>query len=328
MKPVNNMSYYDFVNPQFIFDKEKLNGEIMDIRYLKDIVNTNTAMFDYDNLPNNQKDSKLTSSIIEQALTFRNRLCIYNSPVLGTDLFTYVPSNTFDTHMKPISVDIVAFNGVTVATNVQYNDIVIVKDNTLDIPPIFTIMRYVKHMEIMETTIDRQMIWLRLPACFTAPDKNMVASFNKLIQKALGLNADDNSIAIVDDTLAKGFSQYDIKFPVSPADIIEMYKNYKNFTLESIGIKGSQTQKKERLLVGEVQSTSDFVNTIYDDRLQCRKNWIEECNKKFNTNIVLIERYKDRVREENKLNAEFSSNNGIERSFENRPDNSDSNDNE
>lgn len=325
-KPVNNMSYYDFKNPQFVMDKMKLlrDDSLMDLRYIKDIVNTNTSMFGYEDLPISKMSSELTTAVIEQALTFRCHLCLYNSAVYGINLFYYIPDNNYDIHMKPKTVSIQAFNGVTVATNVPFDDIVLVKDNTMDIPPIVTIREYVKHMEIMETTIDKQMVLLRLPAVFSVPEKNMVGSFNKVIQKVTG-NEIEEAIALVDETIAKGFTQYDIKFPVSPIDILEMYKNYKNLTLESIGISGANTQKRERLLVGEVQSQGDFVGTIYDDRKCCRELWVKEANEKFGCNIKLIERYKDRVEEEAELRAKFECNNGVMGSYGNRPDNNNSN---
>ena len=63
-----------------------------------------------------------------------------------------------------------------------------------------------------------------------------------------------------------------------------------NELLTFLGINNSNTDKKERLLVDEVNSNNDFILVNIDHMYDERKRAVEEINKKFNLNITVDKR--------------------------------------
>ena len=307
----NNLkTAYNFNNLNELMDRIGLSGKYIDFKYLKGFVDTKISMFTYDNLP---KD--LTSEILETALCFNNRLCFYKSSVFGVCLCRYLPLGDYNLYWKPTKVDLLALNGKSIATNVDYNDIVLVKDNTMDIIPFLWIVEYIEKINLSETTLEKLLKILRLPAIFTG-SKETVTSFKQLIKKSLDVDA----MTVGDKTLIESFKQFDINLPCELEDILAIYKNFKNMALESIGIYGTESQKRERLLVGEVQSQTEYVDFIYQSFLKCRKNFVNECNSKFGTNIVLNESYKEFREDEIEMQKEremIVENNGGESDYGN-----------
>ena len=62
-------------------------------------------------------------------------------------------------------------------------------------------------------------------------------------------------------------------------------------TLQSYGIYGIETQKRERLLVSEVESQNDYIDFIYQDMKKQRENFVKEVNDKYGYSIKLVETY-------------------------------------
>ena len=282
MKPTNNMDYYNYYNLNSYLDQCKIKNSAQSFRFLKDFLNTKISMFEYKNLPNN-----LTSEIIESALMFNNKLCFYNSSIYGLVLCRYLPLGEYDIYWKPTYVDLLGLNGSTIATHVPYKDIILCKDNQMDIIPFISISEYIEKMSNIENTMFVNIELLKLPAIFTC-DKQLVGSVNKLFEKI----ANFKPFVIGDKSLPQNFQQFDIKLPINPEQLLEIFKNYRNFCLQSFGISATDTQKRERLLVGEVQSQNEYIDFVYTGMVEQRKLFINEINKRFNFNIELVENYK------------------------------------
>lgn len=291
--PVNNMSIYDYNNLASYLKRMAIEKQL-DFRYMHDIVNTKVSMFEYDNLPEG-----LTSEILETAICFNANLCIYNSPTYGLVLCRYLPLGDFNIYWKPTRVDLLALNGLTIANDVPFSDLVLVRDNKMDIIPFITIYEYMQKMSEMEDTLIKNVQLLKLPAVFTGNPK-MVSTFKALIKKVTNCEP----FALTDKQVLDDFKQFNIEFPVSPEEMLSLYKNYKNMCLESIGIYGVETQKRERLLVREIQSQTEYIDFMYQMALNERKRFIKECNDRFNTNIVLKEVYTQYRKAEIDISAE------------------------
>lgn len=274
-------AYYDWMNRQNLLDRMKITGIGVSFRNLINFIETRIAQFSYEGL-----EPDLPPYILREALMFNNRLCFYNSPTFGIVLCRYLPLGTYDFYWRPETVDLLALNGTTIATNVPFKDVVLVKDNKMDIIPFLWLTEYFGLMDNIENTITKDIELLKLPAIFKGNEK-MVTSFNSIMNKALGFKP----FAVSDKLGAESFEMFNIALPVSPEELLSLWKNYKNLALESIGISGTETQKRERLLVGEVESQSEYKNYKYIDYKQCQDDWIEEYNKKFNRNVKLIENF-------------------------------------
>lgn len=271
---------YDLTNlNQFIKKLALTDVNAISFRDLKQYIELKMSMFSYKGLPDD-----LPPEVIRMSLMYANHLCFYKSAVHGLIFCRYMPTSTFNKYMLPDKVDLIMLNGNTIATGVNYTDIVRVRDNLMDIPPILWLVEYFQRLHNVENTLEKVLEVLKLPVVFVGNEKN-ATSFKNLFRKAMNFEP----FAIGDKQMADAFEQFDIQMPVKLDEYISVYKNYKNMALESIGISGTETQKRERLLVGEVESQSEYKNLTYIDFRNNQLKWIDECNKKFGTSISLTE---------------------------------------
>ena len=271
--------YYDFMNQKQLMDRLMITGTGISFKNLINFLETRISQFSYKGL---EKD--LPSYVLRTALMFNNKLCFYNSKTFGITLCRYLPLGEYDFYWRPKYVDLLSLNGKTIASKVPFEEVVLVKDNKMDIPPFLWLMEYFELMDNIENTITKDIELLKLPAIFKGNEK-MVTSFNTLINNAMGFKP----FAVSDKMGNETFEMFDIKLPVSPEELLHLWKNYKNLALESIGISGTETQKRERLLVGEVESQSEYKNYKYNDYKECQVEWIEEYNSRFGRNVELVE---------------------------------------
>lgn len=264
--------YYDFVNMDDALKKAMvsngINFGVTDFRYLKDIVNTSIGMFTYEDCPNG-----LTSQIIESALMFRNNLCYYYSK--GTQewiLCTYRYGGTFNRYWKPDFVDLLALNGTSIAEHIPFDDIILVRDNTMDIIPFMTIMEYLNKIKHIEDDMLKMLDVACLPLV-VAGNKKAVNQLRTTANK-LGLA---NPFILGDDTLVESVKSFNVNLPYDPLDIYELRKKYIDECLASLGIY-SLEYKNERLLVSEVAAQNDYTDFIYTNRLQERELTIKQLN--------------------------------------------------
>lgn len=293
-KPITSGNYYDLVNLNHALNKAMLKDKNIQFRYLKGFVNQKIALFRYKGI-----EDILPLDNLEELITFNNHLCGYNSNVYGTVICKYIDKGELDLYGIPTKVDLISFTGQPIAYDVLFKDIVLIRDNILDIPPITYLTEYIEKMQSIEGTLFSNLELLKLPATFTM-NKKLMSSFNKMIENAINLRP----IALADDSIVDSFKQFDINFPVQPESLLELWKNYRNFTLQSIGISGSDTQKRERLLVGEVQSQEEYTDFTYEEMKYMRQQFVEDMNNKLGSHIELVEMRKEYVEEKIEETAE------------------------
>lgn len=292
---MNEWAYYNFMNMgeyTQILKTRMTNG--LWLRYFKETCGVKLGMFSYENLPDG-----LTSQIIEQALLFNSMLCFADIGGLGgVTLCKYTPSGKLNYYLKPEKVDLYALNGEPLGIQVKYDDIVPFRDNRMDIPPFINIITYIDKLIEIERTLSMNIKLLRLPVFFTGT-REQVAQLNKLVQKI------DNfePFAITDKKLADTIKGTDIKMPYSPLDTFSLLEKYQEKCVSSIGIY-STDRKRERLVTAEIEANNDYVDLVYQDMLNERKSCLEESNKKFGTNMKLIESYVIIKEEDNNLEAD------------------------
>lgn len=273
---------YNLINSGEAVKKALLKGELINFRWIKNIIGLSTSEFSYKGLPDD-----LTSDIVETSLAFMNRLCWYNSLTLGLMLCRYVPTGEYNYYLKPKKVNILSISGQTIASDVDFKDIVLIKDNRLDIIPVIVLFEYISKMSNIEDTLFKNIELLKLPL-FAKGSKENVNTYKAIIKKMLNLDP----IALVDITVPNSFESVDINFPASLTEQFELFKGYHNLALESMAIYSNASQKKERLLVDEVTSQTEYVDFLYEEKKKCRLESIEEVNKRWDYKIELIENYR------------------------------------
>lgn len=287
----NNFNFY---NLQSYCNKLGLVYDGEWFRWLKDIVGTKISMFSYDNLPDS-----LTSNIVEQALLFRHNLCFaYIGSLDKVCLCRYINGSAFDIYWKPVYVNLLSLSGKTIATRVPYNDIVLVRDNPLDIIPFLTLNSWINKIIEMEKTLGINVQLMRLPTLF-ACDKKLEGSLKALFKK---IN-DFQPFVIGDSKLMSGITPIKFDLPCSLDDLYNLIDKYKSLALASIGIYSSDT-KRERLITAEITASNDFSDMIYQSMLDERERWVKEVNEKFGLNIQLVELYRKLKEDDTEIEVE------------------------
>lgn len=289
-----NQDYYNFMNLEHALNKGIIKGKYTGefLKWFKNIASVSTSMFKYKNLP---KD--LTSEILEKALFFTNNLCFYNSSTLGVVLCHYLTNGEYNLYRKPTHVNLLALNGKPIAYNVPFNDIVLVRDNTFDIPPLLTINSWLDKLIEKEKTLDVLVAVSRLPTLLTG-DKEQVAMLKQLLKKV----GNFEPFAIASKGFKDKVEQFDIHLPVDLMSVYELMDKYKDLANASIGVY-STDEKRERIVTAEIQANNDEVDFIYNERYEERKRFVEEINSRYGLNVELEESYTNNREEEIDLMA-------------------------
>lgn len=266
-----------------VYPREIFNNITM--TSLRDYVDKATSMFYYENLP-----VDLTSRVIELSLLFRYNLCFWYSEALDkVVLCMYIYENELDIYLQPNKVKLMALNGSVLAMSVDFKDIVPIRDNVMGIPYIFPLLERVESVEIAQLTFDICMFMLRFPVAFECESKEMASQVKEVFKQIKDFTP---AVFTSKSKVLEKIHNMDIK---PNANVNELYLTIQNMIrllLNSIGIN-SDISKKERLVEKELESNDDFVNITYYERYQQRKLAVDECNKRWGTNIVLKELKKD-----------------------------------
>lgn len=282
--------YYNFMNLQEYLEKKNIKG--MTMRYAKEIVDISCSQFKYKNLPD-----KLTSQIIENSLMFNNHLCFYKSSALNEIvLCRYIPNGKFDIYWKPTKVQLLAMNGELIANNVNYEDIILCRDNILDITPFIVLDEYCQRMKNIENTLDVNISWLKFPRILEC-DRKQLSGIKTMFSSIKNFEP----YVVTNQGALDGLKSIPFDVPVQPMDIYDLYVKYKNMCLSSMGIYSSD-QKHERMIVSEAVQQNDYVDFTYNEKKQERLLFIKQLNEKYGTNIELEESYIQFKKEDINLN--------------------------
>lgn len=276
-------------------------------KYVHDIVNTACSMFSYKGIE--KLIPELTSQIIETSLIFSSNLCFYNDPSLGWVFCRYTAGMERDLYNKPTKVNLLAINGTQFANGVNYQDLILIRDSRIDIPPYLTLMEYISKMQWLEDAEKKVTMNSTLPLAIVGNKKQ--AGALKQVARELGNNS---PFIIGDDSVMDNIKSFPIDVPVSPLELYDLRTKYRGECLASLGIY-SVEEKGERLLNQEVTKLNDYTDYVYQSRKQERLNAIEALKKASGVEIELVETYDLSFRDNLDLQKEMMNVVGMDNNF-------------
>lgn len=297
-----NWQIYDFYNMDNMY-KRFIHTEMpSDIfRYVKDIINTRIGMFRYEGLPEG-----LTSQILEGSLFFNNSLCFAHIEGLGKwVLCSALYSSELDEYGKPIYVNLNTLTGISLAENVPYDDIIEVRDNSMNLIPFIPVAEFIEKIKKIEDDLFVLLDIGTLPAVITG-NKKQVAELKQIASK---LGKKDKAFITADNSLTDTVKTFNVNIPFNPLDVYELRNKYYNECMRSLGIY-SVDAKRERIVTQELVNQNDFTDFIYQDARLERQLFIDKLNKKSGLNVKLIEtydvNYRDNINEKKDLAYEVT----------------------
>lgn len=227
--------------------------------------------------------------MLEIILYFYGKELFFNDPEMGflnTAVALQGPLNVYYEH--------IIRRAISINYNKDYNidNSVLIRNNPTCTPTAYTVYIYSRKIADALRTLDVQMMHMKHPFLFRT-DKKEVSSMRQVIKQTA-----DNEIAIFgSDSFKKQgdlFDKVDTGIEWQGSEIWQHIYNLYNEIYTYLGINNPATEKKERLIVDEVNSNNMVIDMNIETQYQTRKKACEEINRMFGLNVdVEVKKLRD-----------------------------------
>ena len=234
--------------------------------------------FKWENLP-----IGLDSEDLEMMLISKGQVMAFNHPILGLTILPCYGKLDYNIYNKPVAFEVYGYN---FHDTISIDDGVRIKNNSRCYSELEMIEIFSHRMNEIEQIQDVNLFQQSIPFIVAGDEKN------KLTIKNLISSIKEHKLAI---WIKKGLSltSDDVLNTTSPF-ILDKLQDHKkaieNEFLTYLGINNANTDKKERLIVDEVNANNDFILVNLDHMFDERQKAVEEINKKFGLNITVEKR--------------------------------------
>lgn len=239
--------------------------------------------FRWENLPDG-----IESRHIEEALFFHGECAFVDDEHNGVKMKKVLPcspSGNMNVYGDPVSVQV---TGVGYSKLKNIKDVVRILANDDAIPSNIYINYYSDLINNIETTMRANLKQQRRPY-IVATSKNHELT-HKNIKKKM---ENEEEFIFIDEELTRGSGDVGINVMNTNAPyLLDNLQNFKNDTVSELltflGLNNTNTNKKERLLVDEVNVNNSHILMNLDIEYKNRKKACDEINKMFGTNIKVV----------------------------------------
>lgn len=249
---------------------------------LADFKNLAINRFEWENLPQG-----LNGEILEEMLIERGQVFCFKRSNGGIVILPCTGSKEINVYGQYENFNIMGLNGKFVET-VNADEGIRIKNNPLATPNINNLEIYAKRINDVEMTQDVNLFQHNIPKIVLS-DEN-----GKLTAKAIIQQVKKFKMVILGRTsLPSQLSTSEVLDTSAPylLDKLQDHKNNLiNEVLTYLGINNNNSDKKERLVVDEVNANNEFVNINLDLMYDIRKTASDEINKMFDLNIKVSKR--------------------------------------
>jgi len=257
---------------------------------LIDFKNYAANRFEWTGLP-----SGLTSERLETMLLEKGQLMCYKRKGFNTKngimILPCYPTNRMTVYGEYDKYNIYGYNGETDIVNLD--DGIRIKNNPLCSNNIDNLMKYAKRIDDIEMTQDVNLFQQNVPKIILADEGGRLTA--KFLMKAI---REFKFVVFGKKTLTSQLSQSDVLDTTAPylLDKLQDHKNnLVNEVLTYLGINNNSTDKKERLIVDEVNANNDIIAINLDLMFDLRERACKEINEKFNLNMTVKKRRNEDV---------------------------------
>lgn len=237
--------------------------------------------FQWDNLP-----TGLDSEILETMLIERGQLFCFKRDNGGITILPCVGTKKINIYGQFDEFEVMGMNGYR--KNVKIEEGIRIKNNPIASPDINNLEVYAKRIDDIEMTQDVNTFQQNIPKIILSDEngkltaKNLIGNMRKFKfvifgKKSLGSQLTQNEVL---DTTA----------PFLLDKLQDQKNNLINEVLTFLGINNHNSDKKERLIVDEVNANNDFISINLDLMYDLRIKACNEINEKFGTNITVKKR--------------------------------------
>lgn len=265
-------------NPELLFNKDDFcNNKWRLFRHYQLMA---CNRFKWYNLPNGIESRHIEKFLFEWGQCF-----FYKDKNLGLICLPCTSSGMSNIYGDTIHVNVTSYNG-RINKTLSTDEGVKILANDLMLPTKYFIEHYVQKMDDVETVIKRNLKQQMKPFVVTATEKNLLSVKNIIDDVNNG-----EEVVITDKNLSEegfeGFKllQTGVEYLI---DKLEMErKAVESELLSFLGLNNVNTEKKERLLTGEINANNEYTMTNLDLEYKTRKLACELINDKFGENIYV-----------------------------------------
>lgn len=235
------------------------------------------GLFDYENLP-----SEIPSHLIEEIL-FDGTGAFYE---VGGEYYisNYVVKGDRDRYNEPITIQPILKNGKTLSERVVGKNVVLLYNSPTKFTTYQTIEPFIKRCVLNFEVGFNNLKMSATRFLFTSDDNKSLSNLKKEISMVLN---GSGSVAFTHSNLGniKDFPLYE-KFDSS--EYWEDFTNTYNLMYNLLGINANPNEdKKERLIVDEVNINKHKVGLVLEAMFKTRNDFVKKINEMFNLNIKL-----------------------------------------
>lgn len=252
------------------------------LQYRDRILNIALNRFEWKNLPDS-----VNERFLEEQLIFKGEAVYFDDPVLGNLCLAVADGGTLNVYKEPTK---------PMAYSINYNktlelgkNCVIIHNNRTRTPTFPLIKYYARKLSTIDRVIDVNVSAQRTPF-FVAVDETAVPTARLILDKIF--NNEDVVVA------QKNLDVNSIKVFPTLADyradkLYTLRKQYWSECLNMLGIMSNTSEKKERVITGELEADEQSIIAQRNVFLVERQIAAEEINRMFGTNIEVVFRNMD-----------------------------------
>lgn len=221
---------------------------------------------------------------IEKALFHQGQAFFYNDPEKGIICLPCNECKELNHYGDPIGVTITGHNFQKIKTVIEG---VRILDNDLHYAPVNHLYYYVQLLARVEMTITMNLEQQKFPLIIPTTKANELTMKN-----VMGMYSDFTPTIFTDEKLAnaltddnEGLKAIKTDVPYLLDKLVQFKKDCQNELYTFLGLNNVEGQKKERMLVDEVNVNNGTILMSLDLSYKTRQKACEEINKKFGLNI-------------------------------------------
>lgn len=185
----------------------------------------------------------------------------------------------WDMYNYPVERRAYAVNGLNV--ELDESNSVLIFNNYIRVPMVFTLQQYAKRLAECDRTIDVNVMAQKTPKIVRCSEKQRLAFKN------IAMQVDGNMYWIFGDKSIStdDIEVLDISAPYVGNELQSLKHQYWNEVLTFLGVENVNTEKKERLISNEVMSNMGDVEAQRFTRLNARKQACTQINELFELDV-------------------------------------------
>lgn len=265
-----------------IFMQTAMQNKELYFHYLNEFRELCVSSFQYRNMPDS-----IDVMYLESVLMERGSCILYRDDVTGFILsLPFLPTNNFTIYNEPYGRMAYGANGYTY-DGLDTTNSVIIYNNMIKSPSLYDITMFANLLWFYESIVKMNALCQAHPFILQARDESTKISLLNIWKDLTGLAP----VLRVRDNIMEDVKLLDLKSEFNADRVHDIKNKVYAEALESLGVRSANTDKKERLITGEVDSGNAASDALYQSRLMSRSLRFKKFNKMFGENVEVLDRY-------------------------------------